>query len=256
MEKLRGQVFALRDARRSMPEVRLGSCVKVGHRNARFWCKVRAIRGDGSVVGIVDNDLVNSSWRRGDEVVFQQSHVLEVAEPCDALTFRSLAAALWGHCRGRQRYGERGARPSRCTRPAEVVVYLLHHQRVIIVHILKLDILKLGGRKPPFIHHTAPHHGPTGLVHPSRHGALQLDCCLLAPRRHHALRPAAVGMHRVGGAELYLLPLALLVLERPLLPLAQVPLGRAPQLDVAHAAMRLFHSSITRCRASISLART
>ena len=77
-----------------MPEVRLGSCVKVGHRNARFWCKVRAIRGDGSVVGIVDNDLVNSSWRRGDEVVFQQSHVLEVAEPCDALTFRSLAAAL------------------------------------------------------------------------------------------------------------------------------------------------------------------
>ena len=55
---------------------------------------MRAIRGDGSVVGIVDNDLVNSSWRRGDEVVFQQSHVLEVAEPCDALTFRSLAAAL------------------------------------------------------------------------------------------------------------------------------------------------------------------
>ena len=79
-EKLRGQVFELRDAMRPKPEVRLGTWVKVGHRNERFWCRVRAIRGDGSVVGIVDNDLVNSSWRRGDEVVFQQSHVLEVAE--------------------------------------------------------------------------------------------------------------------------------------------------------------------------------
>ena len=52
------------------------------------------VRGDGSLVGIVDNDLVYSSWRRGDEVVFQQSHVLEVARPCDALKFRGLAAAL------------------------------------------------------------------------------------------------------------------------------------------------------------------
>ena len=52
------------------------------------------MRGDGSLVGIVDNDLVYSSWRRGDEVVFQQSHVLEVARPCDALKFRGLAAAL------------------------------------------------------------------------------------------------------------------------------------------------------------------
>ena len=93
-EKLRGHIFELRDARRPKPEVEVGTWVKVGCRNERFWCRVTVVRGDGSLIGIVDNDLLYSSWRRGDEVVFQQSHVLEVARPCDALKFRGLAAAL------------------------------------------------------------------------------------------------------------------------------------------------------------------
>lgn len=92
-EKLRGQMFELRDTRRPKPEVKADAWVKVGYRNERFWCRVRVV-GDDSLVGTVDNDLMYSSWRRGDEIVFQQCHVLEVAEPCDALTFRNLAASL------------------------------------------------------------------------------------------------------------------------------------------------------------------
>jgi hypothetical protein len=94
VEKLRGHMFELRDARRPKPEVEVGTWVKVGCRNERFWCRVTVVRGDGSFVGIVDNDLVYSSWRRGEEISLQQSHVLEVAKPCDALKFRGMAAAL------------------------------------------------------------------------------------------------------------------------------------------------------------------
>ena len=96
-EKLRGHIFELRDARRPKPEVEVGTWVKVGCRNERFWCRVTVVRGDGSLVGIVDNDLVYSSWRRGDEIVFQQCHVrLEVSRGSKDLTELTRAPNIWG----------------------------------------------------------------------------------------------------------------------------------------------------------------
>ena len=94
VERLRRQVFEVRDERKPKPCVQAGTWVKVGCRNERFWCRVKAVREDGSLVGIVDNHLVNSSWVRGDEIVCQHSHVLEVASPRDEVTFRSMAATL------------------------------------------------------------------------------------------------------------------------------------------------------------------
>jgi hypothetical protein len=94
VERLREHMFEVRDMRRPKPDVKVGTWAKVGSRNERFWCLVRRVCEDGSFVGVVDNHLVNSPWERGDEIVFQQSHVLEISEPGDALTFHSIAAAL------------------------------------------------------------------------------------------------------------------------------------------------------------------
>ena len=42
----------------------------------------------------MDNDLLRSPLRRGHEIVFQHSHVLEAAEPREELTFKGLMVAL------------------------------------------------------------------------------------------------------------------------------------------------------------------
>ena len=94
VQNLREHVFEVRDKRRLKPRVKAGTWAKLGLRNERFWCRVRVVRADGSFVGTLDNDLIRSSFQRGDEIVFQHSHVLEVAEPCDSWTFGSLPAAL------------------------------------------------------------------------------------------------------------------------------------------------------------------
>ena len=51
------------------------------------------MRDDGAIVAIVDNDLLQSPWKCGDEVIVQQSNVLETSDPND-MTFASLLAAL------------------------------------------------------------------------------------------------------------------------------------------------------------------
>ena len=94
VSKLCRHMFELRDTQKPKPDVKAGTWAKVGYQNERFWCRVREVRVDGSLIGVVDNNLVYSLWRRGDAIVFQHSHVLEVTEPCDALTIRSLAASL------------------------------------------------------------------------------------------------------------------------------------------------------------------
>ena len=93
VERLRQHTFELRDKRVQRPNVRDGMLIKVGIRGERFWCRVKRVRQDGALVAVVDNDLIRSHWRCGDEVVVQNSHVLETSDPKD-MTFVSLLAAL------------------------------------------------------------------------------------------------------------------------------------------------------------------
>jgi len=72
------------------PQPPLTTFVKVGVRGERFRCCVKSIRGDGALLRVVDNDLLKSPWRRGEEIVLQRNHVLETSEPADGMTFRSL----------------------------------------------------------------------------------------------------------------------------------------------------------------------
>ena len=51
------------------------------------------IREDGTLVAIVDNDLLRSPWKVGDEIVVLHEHVLETSDPND-MTFASLLSAL------------------------------------------------------------------------------------------------------------------------------------------------------------------
>ena len=94
VETLREHAFEARDKKATEPRVQEGSWVKVGVRGERFWCKVRYEREDGCLIGVVDNELLRSTWRRGDEIVLQHDHVLETAQPRDELTFRRLPTAL------------------------------------------------------------------------------------------------------------------------------------------------------------------
>jgi len=95
LETLRERALETRDKGAAVPRVQTGTFVKLGLRGERFWCKVQCgKRVDGSFVGIVDNDLLRSPLRRGHEIVFQHSHVLEAAEPGEELTFKGLMAAL------------------------------------------------------------------------------------------------------------------------------------------------------------------
>jgi hypothetical protein len=54
---------------------------------------VNRIREDGALVAIVDNDLLRSPWKVGDEIVVLHEHVLETSDPSD-MTFASLLSAL------------------------------------------------------------------------------------------------------------------------------------------------------------------
>ena len=94
VETLREHAFETRDKNAAAPRVQVGSWVKVGVRGERFWCKVRHQRNDGCLVAVVDNELLRSTWRRGDEIVLQHDYVLETAQPQDELTFKRLSAAL------------------------------------------------------------------------------------------------------------------------------------------------------------------
>jgi hypothetical protein len=75
-------------------KVQCGHWVKVGRHRERFWCRVTDVRADGSIVARVANDLLNSNYQYGDELVLRRRHVLEVASLADSLTFRCLAAEL------------------------------------------------------------------------------------------------------------------------------------------------------------------
>jgi hypothetical protein len=92
-ERLRQHTFEVRDKNRKRPKVELGVLIKVGVRGERFWCKVRGVRKDGALVAIVDNDLLRSPWKVGDEIVVLHEHVLETSDPSD-MTFASLLSAL------------------------------------------------------------------------------------------------------------------------------------------------------------------
>ena len=93
VEHLRQHTFELRDKSSGRPSVNAGFLIKVGIRGERFWCKVQRVRDDGALVAVVDNDLIRSPWKCGDEIVVQHNHVLECSDPKDA-TLASLFAVL------------------------------------------------------------------------------------------------------------------------------------------------------------------
>ena len=93
VERLRQHTFELRDKRVQRPNVRDGMLIKVGIRGERFWCRVKRVCEDGALLAVVDNDLIKSHWRCGDEIVVQNNHVLETSDPKD-MAFASLLAAL------------------------------------------------------------------------------------------------------------------------------------------------------------------
>ena len=72
----------------------MGMWVKVALPFERFWCIVKEVRVDGALVVEVDNHLIRSPYRRGDKLVLHAHHVLETADLRDALSFRSLMAAV------------------------------------------------------------------------------------------------------------------------------------------------------------------
>ena len=92
-ERLRQHAFEVRDKNRKRPKVEPGVLIKVGVRGERFWCKVRGVRKDGALVAIVDNELLKSPWKVGDEIVVLPEHVLETSDPSD-MTFASLLSVL------------------------------------------------------------------------------------------------------------------------------------------------------------------
>lgn len=93
LERIRQHSFEIREKRVKRPNVNAGMLIKVGIRGERFWCRVKGMRDEGAIVAIVDNDLLRSPWRCGDEVVVQHSNVLETSDPND-MTFASLLATL------------------------------------------------------------------------------------------------------------------------------------------------------------------
>ena len=94
VEHLRAQLLEERSKTAAQPNVHPGTFVKVCMRGERFWCRVKHVRPDTSLLAVVDNDLVKSQWKCGDEITLQYTHVLETTEPADELTFRSLEARL------------------------------------------------------------------------------------------------------------------------------------------------------------------
>ena len=80
VDVLREQMFEQRARSIEKPSVREGSFVKVRLRGAQFWCRIWNVRSDGALVGFVSSDLSGLQWRKGDEIVLQQNHVLDVSE--------------------------------------------------------------------------------------------------------------------------------------------------------------------------------
>jgi hypothetical protein len=93
VERLRQHTFEVRDKGGRRPKADPGPLIKVGIRGERFWCKVRRVRTDGALVAVVDNDLLRSPWKVGDEIVVLPEHVLEASDPSDT-SFASLLSAL------------------------------------------------------------------------------------------------------------------------------------------------------------------
>ena len=121
LERIRQNTFEVRDERLKRPNVNAGMLIKVGIRGERFWCRVKGMLDDGAIVAIVDNDLLRSPWRCGDEIVVQLTNVLEVSDPND-MTFAGLlatlssvsdAAIVWRELRLRDGSGVR-AKPKTC----------------------------------------------------------------------------------------------------------------------------------------------
>ena len=92
-ERLRQHTFEVRDKNRKRPNVEPGVWIKVGFRGERFWCKVKRVRKDGALVATVDNELLKSQWKVGDEIIVLLEHVLETSGPSD-MTFESLLSVL------------------------------------------------------------------------------------------------------------------------------------------------------------------
>lgn len=92
-EILRSNMFEVCERHSKRPSVRVGVLIKVGIRGERFWCRVEAVRGDGALVATVNNELIRSPWKCGDEIVVQNSHVLEASDPND-MTFANLVSVL------------------------------------------------------------------------------------------------------------------------------------------------------------------
>lgn len=80
------------------PRISCGTWVKVGWCSDRgseqFWCRVTSLCTDGALMARVENDLVHSGHRCGDEIVLRACHVLETAEEADLSVYRRLAAVL------------------------------------------------------------------------------------------------------------------------------------------------------------------
>lgn len=93
VERLQRHAFEVRDSSRRQPSVDEGTLIKVGIRGERFWCRVKSVRVDGSLVAIVDNHLIKSPWTCGDEIVVQRKHVLETLDPGD-MSLASLLSVL------------------------------------------------------------------------------------------------------------------------------------------------------------------
>ena len=74
--------------------VKCGMWVKIGMRTERFWCRVTAIREDGTLLACVDNDLVHLAYRCGDVIELLACHVLESADSSDLAAFYALATKL------------------------------------------------------------------------------------------------------------------------------------------------------------------
>ena len=120
LERIRQHTFEVRDERAKRPSVNAGMLIKVGIRGERFWCRAKGVRDDGAIVAIVDNDLLRSPWRCGEQIVVQHTNALETSNPND-MTFASLlatlssadAAMVWRELRLRNGSGAR-AKPRTC----------------------------------------------------------------------------------------------------------------------------------------------
>lgn len=94
-EQLRHHTFETRDRNRKRLKVEPGVLIKVGVRAERFWAKVKRVRKDGALIAIVDNDLIKSPWKVGDEIVVLPEHVLETSDSLLSVLGSSEAAMTW-----------------------------------------------------------------------------------------------------------------------------------------------------------------